>query len=941
MRKLILLCAAAALAIAARADAQAINTPSGTAAGIVLPVTTNPTGSCIFLGIEVNISTGQAWTCVNLTWTALSGGSGSTWPTLAGGTNTSSAFVVGSGASLTFTGTGTINAGLINGAALSALATGILKNTTGTGVPSIAVAGTDYVLPSGNVATATALAAAPTLCSSGSAPTGILASGNATGCQTIPTLPTFEVNGTALTAQAPINFLSGSTFNGLSLTMSNPSAGGVELNLGGALTSAGLAASGVTAGTCGGATQFCAPTFNAAGQATGYTSGNVQPFLSQSPDCAVTVTSTTLTMGANATATTPCNARIGTDVYSLTAPATATVSVCPASNTANYVYLDVNGNWTLGTNTGVTAASTAQFVIAAGTTAFPNNVIPIATVSCNNNAWVTTGGVVDDRAFISQALTPSASNGLTNPSSTTIGENIGVCPGTCTIQTASNSATGTTASKLVRLTGAPSTAQIQGTADTAVSDGICIGGCGTTGTASIAKSGQTALVFDNATTAGDYFTASTATAGDGHDAGTTCATGVDGKVLSTNAAAGTYQVVFDPAVCAGSGGGAVSSVSAGNSSLLVTPTTGAVIVTGQRLYVTESAATYSVASTDAGAGSIFTSSTGVTVTLPVAGSTGWGNGVTYHVSCEVTNYNTCVFNTQSSQTILDQQATATSITLLGNSNGGQATQSGTFVSTGTGWFLVDVTPTTAFGRSNNQYATTYSSTLIRTGNGITLNNSGVNTCSTSVNASAYPGEFSPVKLTGDCTLNMSYYNAGTYTALGGITFIQDSVGGHRLICGTGWRMACPSISLAPNAVTVVPTAYSDWDSSGLTNGASNQTGTHFLAGAAISAGQLVCMGTAALQVVPCATTATNTFVGFAAYAAASAAGVIVQATGMFNAAILDSGTCAVGNWVIAGTTTAGSVKCVTSAPTALTQVGFAATAQSTVGSTFSVVVDKR
>jgi len=38
---------------------------------------------------------------------------------------------------------------------------------------------------SGNAATATALAATPTLCSTGSAPTGVLANGNATGCATI------------------------------------------------------------------------------------------------------------------------------------------------------------------------------------------------------------------------------------------------------------------------------------------------------------------------------------------------------------------------------------------------------------------------------------------------------------------------------------------------------------------------------------------------------------------------------------------------------------------------------------------------------------------------------------------------------------------------------------------------------------------------------------
>jgi hypothetical protein len=40
----------------------------------------------------------------------------------------------------------------INGTTLSSLATGILKNTTGTGVPSIAAAGTDYLTPSGSSA---------------------------------------------------------------------------------------------------------------------------------------------------------------------------------------------------------------------------------------------------------------------------------------------------------------------------------------------------------------------------------------------------------------------------------------------------------------------------------------------------------------------------------------------------------------------------------------------------------------------------------------------------------------------------------------------------------------------------------------------------------------------------------------------------------------------
>jgi hypothetical protein len=48
---------------------------------------------------------------------------------------------------------GNANATELNGTALSGLATGILKNTTSTGVPSIAAAGTDYVAPGGALGT--------------------------------------------------------------------------------------------------------------------------------------------------------------------------------------------------------------------------------------------------------------------------------------------------------------------------------------------------------------------------------------------------------------------------------------------------------------------------------------------------------------------------------------------------------------------------------------------------------------------------------------------------------------------------------------------------------------------------------------------------------------------------------------------------------------------
>jgi hypothetical protein len=57
-----------------------------------------------------------------------------------------------------------LSATQINGATLSSLATGMLKNTASTGVPTIAVAGTDYVAPSGNITgTAANLSGTPVL----------------------------------------------------------------------------------------------------------------------------------------------------------------------------------------------------------------------------------------------------------------------------------------------------------------------------------------------------------------------------------------------------------------------------------------------------------------------------------------------------------------------------------------------------------------------------------------------------------------------------------------------------------------------------------------------------------------------------------------------------------------------------------------------------------
>ena len=71
------------------------------------------------------------------------------------GTNTGdqTISVTGDGTASGSTGSLSLTVTKLNGTSLAALATGLLKNTTSTGVPSIAVAGTDYVAPGGALGT--------------------------------------------------------------------------------------------------------------------------------------------------------------------------------------------------------------------------------------------------------------------------------------------------------------------------------------------------------------------------------------------------------------------------------------------------------------------------------------------------------------------------------------------------------------------------------------------------------------------------------------------------------------------------------------------------------------------------------------------------------------------------------------------------------------------
>lgn len=105
------------------------------------------------------------------------------------------------------------------------------------GSTGVALGGTISTATGFNAATATALAATPTLCGTGNAPTGILANGNATGCAAIgggPSGgPTLQVNGTNALSQTLQNLQNTAT-----VLFTNPSGGVINATVPTATTSA-------------------------------------------------------------------------------------------------------------------------------------------------------------------------------------------------------------------------------------------------------------------------------------------------------------------------------------------------------------------------------------------------------------------------------------------------------------------------------------------------------------------------------------------------------------------------------------------------------------------------------------------------------------------------------------------------------------------------------
>lgn len=103
---------------------------------------------------------------------------------------------------------------------------------------------------------------------------------------------------------------------------------------------------------------------------------------------------TALSIGANCSASTPCNVRVGSVVYSYTQGATVTLT---GGTGLAYVYVDFAGNLTVGHN--LTLSCSTGCVATPGVTAFPVNTVPIFTWSATSGSWDPSG--TDRRAFLS------------------------------------------------------------------------------------------------------------------------------------------------------------------------------------------------------------------------------------------------------------------------------------------------------------------------------------------------------------------------------------------------------------------------------------------------------------------------------------------------------------------------------------------------------------
>ncbi len=128
--------------------------------------------------------------------------------------------------------------------------------------------------------------------------------------------------------------------------------------------------------------------------------------------CGMTRTSSTvITMFTGASASAPCNVGFGSTTFQFTAAATFTIS-SGVETTSVFVYVDSAGVLTVGHNGTAGNYACSGCTATAAITAYPADVVPIATIAETTGAFAAAVGTQDKRAFLNSNKTVAGA-GLT------------------------------------------------------------------------------------------------------------------------------------------------------------------------------------------------------------------------------------------------------------------------------------------------------------------------------------------------------------------------------------------------------------------------------------------------------------------------------------------------------------------------------------------------
>jgi hypothetical protein len=290
-------------------------------------------------------------------------------------------------------------------------------------------------------------------------------------------------------------------------------------------------------------------------------------------DFKVDLSNGALSVGSGCTASLPCTIRFGSKTYLV--PDAASITNLTGTGSAGphtvYIYIRADGVLYFGVDgNSVSGATLVNAVLSVGTTNFPADSYALASCLVSNSVVTQctdlrgagrdvvaaadgtlqvinnpTTGYQEIAVNPSSVATSGGSNDLSGNNKVNLGSQY------LSITLSNDSTAGTVQNRFVAL-GVAGTAVLPGTSANGRIVGVCMAGCGNTGNARIATRGQVLVQFDGPTTAGNYVKLSAQTAGKASDAGTNRPTSgqILGYVLTTNSAAGTYNVVLEPDVFA-------------------------------------------------------------------------------------------------------------------------------------------------------------------------------------------------------------------------------------------------------------------------------------------------------------------------------------------------------------------------------------------------------